>query len=93
VLIENSLLILASFQIGITDKQRNLIVGIQVLPKHIGQLIDVITQCYPLRLTLESRNNRVAIAHIGVDEVAQTGNTGILIEETGTSAAFCISRL
>ena len=41
MLIDNSLLKLAGFNVGIADKQRNLVVFVQVFPQLGGEGVDV----------------------------------------------------
>ena len=91
--VHDPLLVLAGSQIGIANKQRNLNILVQVLPQHIGKAVDIAVNRNTLRLALEGRDHRIAIAHIGVDKVTQTGNCGIFIEETGAGRTFGIGNV
>ena len=83
VLIDDLLLVLAGFQIGVADEQGNLVVFVQVLPQLGGEGVDIRGNGDPLRLALEGGNHGIAVADVGVQEVSQTGGGGIFVEEPG----------
>ena len=87
VLVDDSLLDFAGLQIGVTDKQRNLVVFVQVVPQLLGESIDVGGNFHTLRLTLEGGDDGIAVADVGVQEMAQTGGGGILPEIAGAGVA------
>ena len=88
VLIENSLPVLMGFQVGVAHKQGNFIVGVQVLPQLPGEIVDVRGDADPFRLSLKGGNYGIAVADVGVEEMPQTGDGGVLIEEPGTCRAL-----
>ena len=93
MLVQNPLLYLAGLQIGIANKQGNLIIGVQVLPQHSGESFHIIVHSHPLRLALESGDHGISVADISMEEMAQSGNGGIFPEESGAGAAFSIGSL
>ena len=69
VFIHNAALIASGLNINIANKQRYLIVRIQAAPEELCKRIDVIRDCYQLRLTLKARE-RIAIALLSVNEMS-----------------------
>ena len=93
MLIDNSLLVCAGSDIGVSNEQGNLIGFVEIVPQHIGEGVNVTFHCDPLRLALESGDHGIAVADIGVQEVTQAGLAGILPEITGATIAFGIGSL
>ena len=82
MLVSDFLLNFAGLQIDVAHEQRNLVLLVQAVPEQVGELADGQLDADALRLAAE-RRQRIAVALIGMDEVAQTGNRLIvLIEET-----------
>ena len=73
VFIHNAALIASGLNINIANKQRYLIVRIQAAPEELCKRIDVIRDCYQLRLTLKARE-RIAVVHVGMDEMSLTSH-------------------
>ena len=93
MLVDDALLVLAGSQVGVAHKERDLVVFVQVGPQLLGEGIDVGGDGNPLRLALEGGDHRIAVAVIGMQEVAQPGGGGILPEETGAGIALGIGSL
>ena len=70
MLIDNSLLIFTGGQVGIANKQRNLVSFVEVFPKHIGKSINITFDSNTLGLALEGGDHGITIAHIGVDKMS-----------------------
>ena len=82
MLVSNFLLNFAGLQIDVAHEQRNLVLLVQAVPEQVGELVDGQLDADALRLAAE-RRQRIAVALVGMNEVAQTGNRLIvLIEET-----------
>ena len=91
--IDDSLLDLAGGDVGVADEQGDLVVLVQVGPQHLGEGVDVSGDGHALGLALEGGDHGIAVADIGVQEVAQTGGGRILPEETGAGVALGIGGL
>ena len=84
MLVEDSLLIFPGFQIGVAHEQGDFVVGVQIFPQLPGEIVDVRGDADPFRLSLKGGNYGIAVADIGVEEMPQTGDSGVFIEEPGT---------
>ena len=69
--IYDSGLVLSCLNIDKSDEERYLIVSVEVVPEHICELVDIAADAYELRLALEAWE-RIAVAHISMDEVSFT---------------------
>ena len=77
MLVDDPLLHFTGSDIGIADEQGDLVVLVQVGPQLLGEGIDVGGDGHTLGLALEGGDHGVAVADIGVQEVAQAGSGGV----------------
>ena len=75
--VQDPLLKRPGLQIGEADEEGDLVLGVEIVPQLGGKGVDVAPDGHPLRLTLE-RGDGVAVGDVGVQEMADAGQRGIL---------------